>query len=49
LRLQIQDFTCLIKNMGLYEEFTIWTQGKQHPNAIDEDEWTMNHPLCWKT
>jgi hypothetical protein len=23
LRLQIQDFTCLIKNMGLYEEFTI--------------------------
>jgi hypothetical protein len=49
LRLHIQDFTRRIQNTGIYKEFIIRTQENQRPNDILEDDWTVDHPLRWKT
>jgi hypothetical protein len=49
LRLHIQDFTCRIKNTGLYHEFLICTTENPQPADIPDDTWTFDHPLRWQT
>ncbi len=48
LCLHIQDFTCRIQNTGLSKEFLIRTQENPRPNDINEEYWTVNHPLQWQ-
>ncbi len=36
--------------MGLYKEFAIRTQENQRPDDINEEDWTIDHPLRhWKS
>jgi hypothetical protein len=49
IRTHIQEFTRRMQNTGLCPEFQIRLQENDRPDAIPEDDWTLNHPLRWQT
>jgi len=38
-----------MKNSGLYNEFQVKLDENPRPDEIAEEDWTVNHPLHWKT
>jgi hypothetical protein len=38
-----------MKNSGLYNEFQVKLDENPRPDEIAEEDWTVNHPLRWKT
>jgi hypothetical protein len=47
-RTHIMEFLRRMQNPGLYHQFEICTQELPRLFEIDEDDWNLDHPLCWE-